>query len=96
MTRPAPWYESAALHGWLAHRLSVYLERPPVRIDPTVPLVEYGLDSVGALSLCGDIEDDFGLAVDPRLARELPTVTALAGYLTAQGAHLDRPEGWPW
>jgi acyl carrier protein len=67
--------------GWLLERLSGYLLRDPVSIDPTLPLAEYGMDSVAALSLCGDLEDEFGLVVEPTLLWDYPTVDALAAHL---------------
>ncbi|MFD7033109.1 acyl carrier protein [Streptomyces sp. NPDC059917] len=73
------------LYQWLTAHLAVYLDRLPESIDPTVPLAEYGMDSVCALSLCGDIEDDFGVAVEPSLAWDHPTVAALAAHLAAHG-----------
>lgn len=72
------------LHSWLLDRLSLYLQRPAVAIDATVPLAEYGLDSVCALSLCGDLEDQFGLAVDQTLLWDHPTVESLLGFLETE------------
>ncbi|MGH1554865.1 acyl carrier protein [Streptomyces sp. L7] len=63
-------------------------------IDPTVPLAEYGMDSVCALSLCGDIEDDFGITVEPSLAWDHPTVAELAAHLAAHG--VDTADGRQW
>ena len=34
-----------------------------------------------ALSLCGEIEDELRLTVEPTLAWDYPTVNAMAGYL---------------
>lgn len=68
-------------HEWLMDRLSLYLRRAPESIDPGVPLAEYGMDSVAALSLCGDLEDEFGLEVEPTLLWDHPTVTALVRHL---------------
>ncbi|MEU7068019.1 acyl carrier protein [Streptomyces sp. NPDC053429] len=68
-------------HEWLMDRLSLYLRRAPESIDPGVPLAEYGMDSVAALSLCGDLEDEFGLEVEPTLLWDHPTVTALLRHL---------------
>ncbi|MEV6108112.1 acyl carrier protein [Streptomyces sp. NPDC051940] len=72
---------SVTAHDWLLDRLSLYLRRAPDSIEPTVPLAEYGMDSVAALSLCGDIEDEFGLDVEPTLLWDHPTVDSLTGYL---------------
>ncbi|MBV6701503.1 acyl carrier protein [Kitasatospora aureofaciens] len=68
-------------HGWLLDRIALYLKRPAESIDPTVPLAEYGLDSVCALSLCGDLEDEFGLEVEPILLWDHPTVESLTAHL---------------
>jgi acyl carrier protein len=74
------------LTGWLIDRVAVYLKRAPSEIDPVVPLAEYGLDSVAALSLCGDIEDEFTLVLDPTVAWDYPTVDALARHLVEEFA----------
>ena len=73
---------------WLAARVASYLNTTADEIDPDLPLAEYGLDSVYALILCGDIEDTFGLVVEPTLAWDYPTVNAMAAYLRAE---LDPP-----
>ncbi|WP_327417231.1 acyl carrier protein [Streptomyces sp. NBC_01233] len=94
--RPAAAIDGVLPHEWLYARLSLYLRRAPETIDPSVPLAEYGMDSVAALSLCGDLEDEFGLEVEPTLLWDHPTVTSLVGYLStvlpaaspdAQGRH---------
>ncbi|MQY14095.1 hypothetical protein SRB5_42560 [Streptomyces sp. RB5] len=69
-------------HDWLLDRLALYLRRAPDTVSPTVPLAEYGMDSVAALSLCGDLEDEFGLDVEPTLLWDHPTVDSLTTYLT--------------
>lgn len=86
MTTPATWHTDIpgdSARGWLLDRLAVYLRRPAEGIDPTVPLAEYGMDSVCALSLCGDLEDVFGLEVEPTLLWDHPTVDSLVRHLAA-------------
>ncbi|MFJ9590925.1 acyl carrier protein [Streptomyces acidicola] len=73
-----------SLSSWLADRIGLYLQRSPSEIQPTVPLAEYGLDSVAALSLCGDIEEDFDLVLEPTVAWDYPTIEALAGHLVEE------------
>ncbi|WP_055532237.1 acyl carrier protein [Streptomyces graminilatus] len=73
-----------SLSNWLADRIALYLRRTPSEIAPTVPLAEYGLDSVAALSLCGDIEEDFDLVLEPTVAWDYPTVEALAQHLVEE------------
>ncbi|WP_246192789.1 acyl carrier protein [Kitasatospora atroaurantiaca] len=64
----------------------MHVSRPVQELDATVPFTEYGLDSVAALHLYGDIEDAFGFSLDPTLAWEYPTVAELAGFLATESA----------
>ncbi|AQU68944.1 acyl carrier protein [Streptomyces niveus] len=81
MPVPTTGHTTESLTTWLAERIALYLKRRPDEIASDVPLAEYGLDSVAALSLCGDIEDDFDLVVEPTVAWDYPTVDALAVHL---------------
>ncbi|MCX4554404.1 acyl carrier protein (plasmid) [Streptomyces sp. NBC_01387] len=72
--------------GWLAERLGTHVSLPLSEINPDVPYVEYGLDSVAALGLFGDIEEKFGLVLDPIVALEHATVRQLAAYLAVEAA----------
>ncbi|MEV5873041.1 acyl carrier protein [Streptomyces sp. NPDC052101] len=69
------------LRGWLTERMAVYLRQAPADIGAQVPLATYGLDSVVALSLCGDVEDEFGIVLDPTVAWDYPTIEELADHL---------------
>jgi acyl carrier protein len=73
---------------WVRERVAYYLEADPATIDVDTPLAEYGLDSLYALTLCGDIEDHFELVLEPTLAWDHPTISAIARYL----ADLPAPE----
>ncbi|MGW6916292.1 acyl carrier protein [Kitasatospora sp. NPDC054939] len=73
-----------SVRAWLLERVALYVERPVSEIAPDVKLVEYGLDSVYALTLCGDIDDEYGIEVDPTLAWDYPTVDAIVGFLTEE------------
>jgi acyl carrier protein len=79
-TTPLP-LTAEKLASWLVDCVAAYTNLAADEIDRTVPLANYGLDSVAALSLCGDIEDEFDLVVKPTVAWDHPTVEALAAYL---------------
>ncbi|MEU6479298.1 acyl carrier protein [Streptomyces sp. NPDC047017] len=85
-TRQTPLSTSVHVppRGWLLDRVALYLGRDADTIDPAVPLAEYGMDSVCALSLCGDLEDEFGLMVEPTLLWDHPTVASLLDFLAVQ------------
>lgn len=72
------------LKPWLAERVAGYLEIEAAGLDSTAPLAELGLDSVYALTLCGDIEDAFGIEVEPTLAWDYPTLDLLTEALREQ------------
>jgi acyl carrier protein len=69
------------IRSWLRERVSFYLERPVDQVDPDVPFVEMGLDSVYALTLCGDIEDQYKMSLEATVTWDYPTVTALSAHL---------------
>ncbi|MEU2040032.1 acyl carrier protein [Nocardia niwae] len=71
----------ATIQEWLVERVADYTERLPQQVDPVVPLAEQGLDSVSAVSLCGEIEDRWSLEVDPVLVFEYPTIADIAAYI---------------
>lgn len=72
---------TAALERWLTERLAFHLERRALDVDPATPLADYGLDSLAAFGLCGEIEQRYLLPVDPTVLWEYPTVRAVAGHL---------------
>lgn len=67
--------------GWLAGKIAGYIDSTAAGIDRDRSLAEYGLDSVYAMTLCAEIEDDLGIAVEPTLAWDYPTVNAMAAFL---------------
>jgi acyl carrier protein len=75
---------STDMSEWISARVAAYLATEPDLIDRERPLAEYGLDSVYALNLCGEIEDHTGLVLEPTLAWDYPTVNAMAGYLRSE------------
>lgn len=90
MTTPTAGQAALAeeVRGWLTARLALYLDRPEATIDHWTPLAEFGMDSVSALSLVGDLEDEHRLIVEPTLVWDHPTVADLVSHLTPL---FDRP-----
>lgn len=74
-------HSEQSLKAWLAVRVATYVRLPPEQIKPNVSLAEYGLDSVYAFSLVGDIEDYLDLSIEPTLMWDHPTIEALAKAL---------------
>ncbi|MGC5225268.1 acyl carrier protein [Micromonospora sp. DT81.3] len=67
------------IEQWLTGRVIAYGKVTADKFTVDTPLSELGLDSVYALTLCGDIEDEFELEVDPTIVWDYPTIRELAG-----------------
>ncbi|WP_108920541.1 acyl carrier protein [Mycobacterium montefiorense] len=71
----------AAIDDWLATKIAGYLSITPDMVDRDRSLADYGLDSVYAVTICGEIEDAFGLPIEPTLAWDYPSVNAMSDHL---------------
>ncbi|HET9381760.1 MAG TPA: acyl carrier protein [Streptomyces sp.] len=80
LTRPVP-VTADEVRQWLRDRVAEQVRRPAEEIRYDLPLTEYGLDSVYVLGLCADIEDHYGIAVDPTLMWDHPALDPLAEAL---------------
>lgn len=79
VVRPTP----AQIRAWLADRVAYYLQESAAEIDHERPLIEYGLDSVYAVALCGEIANVWGPSLDPAVIWDQDTITKLAGHIAA-------------
>ena len=73
-----------ALVDWLINRVAANLNIAPAAIATDSSISDYGVDSVFALTLCADLEYEFGIVVEPTLAWDYPTIDAMAAYLTEE------------
>lgn len=69
------------IRSWLVDRVAFYVMLPAQEIEPDVSLAEYGLDSVYAFALCGEIEDTLGIPIEPTLLWDVDTLTTLTAHL---------------
>ena len=72
------------LQAWLVAQIAKILKMDPKTLDPHVPLTYHGMDSVGAVTLVGEMEDRFGHRVDPMILYEHPCIDALARHLCSR------------
>jgi acyl carrier protein len=70
-----------SLRTWLVDAVAGYLKVPPSKVGTEVALHSLGLDSVHAMALCVDIEDRWGILVEPTLAWDFPTIDAIVTHL---------------
>ena len=74
----------AAIQLWLVTRISERLKVEPHTIDVREPFSRYGLDSLQAVSLSGDLEDWLGRKLSPTLVYDYSTIETLARYLAEE------------
>jgi acyl carrier protein len=73
-----------SLKSWLCGWLGEELESDPTKLDPGQTFLSYGLDSVQAMSMVGDLESKLRMRLAPTLAWDYPTIDALAEHLAGR------------
>jgi acyl carrier protein len=71
----------AELRSWLLERVAFYLDQPTETIDPGVPLTDYGMNSIYAVSVVADIEDRFGVEFETIPTWSHPDINLIAEYV---------------
>lgn len=72
-----------ALSAWLVAAVARELHMREEALDPARPLAFYGLDSLAAAGLAGDLEDELGHPLPADLLREHSSIASIADYLTS-------------
>jgi acyl carrier protein len=71
-----------AISTWLSARIAATLKIQPSQVDPDITFDRYGLDSMQAVSVTGDLGDGLGLEeLPPTLLYDYPTINQLAAHL---------------
>jgi acyl carrier protein len=69
------------IQNWLINRIASLLGTDPGQICVDDPLSDFGLESVEAFTLSGELSALLGTKLSPTLAWDFPTITALAAFL---------------
>jgi acyl carrier protein len=70
----------------LVHEIADVMSLAPDRVDSREPFASYGIASVEAVHLVGKLETWLGVALDPTLLWDHPTIDALAKHLSSISA----------
>ena len=73
--------ETLSMHHRITGMLSRELRMDAANISPEVPLTQYGIDSIAALTIAGELEDQLGIELPSTLLWDCQTVNDLADYL---------------
>ncbi|HEY9801605.1 MAG TPA: type I polyketide synthase [Leptolyngbyaceae cyanobacterium] len=75
-----------AIEDWLISKICEQLPSAE-EIDTQQPLFNYGLSSLAAVSISGELQEWLGREVSPTLLYDYPTIESLARYLTHNDHH---------
>ena len=76
--------DAASLKKWLVNELAKKLRVDASTIDPALPFADYGMDSMAAIRLSGDLEKRLGRKLEPTLLWEYPDISSLTDHLAAE------------
>ncbi|EMI54521.1 protein containing AMP-dependent synthetase and ligase [Rhodopirellula sallentina SM41] len=72
----------STITAWLIEKIAARVKLPIESIDVDEPVARYGLDSVGAVRLAGELSEWLDRDIPATLAYEYPTITGLANHLS--------------
>ena len=67
---------------WLTLKFADWLEVSVEELDPQRPISSYGLDSISAVTLSVQLEEELDIELDTAVLWERPTLDSLAEHLT--------------
>ena len=73
-----------SLKSWLIDWLAREMDLDHSKVDPTRSFLSYGMDSMKAMTMVGDIEAMLSLRLAPTLAWDYPDISSLSSYLAEQ------------
>jgi len=72
------------IQAWLVAKVAELVKINPAEIDVTGPFSSYGIGSVAAVGLTGELGERLGRRLSPTLAYDYPTIKALAHHLAGE------------
>ncbi|HEY6349898.1 MAG TPA: acyl carrier protein [Candidatus Angelobacter sp.] len=73
-----------SIRNWLVELIGRLTGLLPEQIDITEPFASYGLDSVAAAGLSGELGNWLGKQLPPTITWDYPTVKLLASHLASK------------
>lgn len=75
---------TAKIQAWLVEQLADVLSIEASTIDVAQPLTRYGLDSIDAVTLVGDLEDWLDLELPSTLLWDYPSIEKASAYMVEE------------
>jgi acyl carrier protein len=86
-----PFFSTDAISDWLIEKLAEALAIAPEIIDIHRPFAEYGLDSLAAVGVTGELEEWMDMLIPATLLWDYPTTQAISHYLAAEHTQQRQP-----
>ncbi|MDF5730186.1 MAG: type I polyketide synthase, partial [Rhizonema sp. PD38] len=80
-----------AIEAWLISKIRAQLASSE-EIDIRQPLVQYGLSSLAAVGISGDLQEWLGREISPTILYDYPTIESLAQYLGGLETRTNQPD----
>ncbi len=80
--------DSRTIQQWIVKWISAELDLPAKEIATDENLLNYGMDSVNAIMLVGDLENQFALRLPPTLVWDHPSVDALVKIVVSESTQI--------
>ncbi|WP_225912764.1 non-ribosomal peptide synthetase/type I polyketide synthase [Nostoc flagelliforme] len=78
-----------AIESWLVAKVAKHLQMSPQRIDIEEPLAQYGLGSLAAVRISGELQEWLECELSPTLLYDYPSIQTLAKYLAGTSVKKD-------
>ena len=89
MNRSATLMTKDEIQNWLIQGIARSLKIDADEIDTSVAFDRYGMDSVVAVQLTGELEKRLGYPMSPTLMYDYPTIDALSQHVVEELASAD-------
>jgi acyl carrier protein len=76
----------AQIEGWLVAKIANLTKVNAEEVDIDEPFANFGLNSIDAVSLSGDLEDMLGCSLSATLLWDFPTIRELSAYLAEEAS----------
>jgi acyl carrier protein len=80
---------------WLVSWMAAELDLDAEAVDANQTFLSYGMDSMHAMMLAGDLEAALGTRLTPTLVWDYPTIKALGEFVVLQACRENQSEGLP-
>lgn len=79
--------DEQAVKTWLLDRLAKQLKTDVSKLDPSMPFDEYGLDSIFAIRVTGELEKVVEMRLSPALLFENTCIDDVAHFIASAAAN---------